>query len=306
MKKKIIVRIAEGLGNQLFMFANAFALSKKNNFDLLIDNESGFLKKKNRQRQRKYSLNIFNINFEYTNHNYKFNSYIKDILRKFYKKFDFFKKKKLFLIEHKDSNKQTFFKNISLLNTDKEIFVEGHFESEKYFDFCKNELKNYLSIRSNLLDNKNKYISLLRAQNSVSIHVRRHRFSEELKEKKFTSNIKKSENFTKSIISYINRGVNYFKKNTNNPVFFIWSNDFEGLDQYFNTKEFIFLKNNNNISMDFHLFSLCKHFIVGASSFHWWGAWLNKNPNKICIRPSEIHLNPSSNSDFWPSDWKKI
>jgi len=64
MKKKIIVRIAEGLGNQLFMFANAFALSKKNNFDLLVDNESGFFKKKNRQRQRKYNLNIFNINFE--------------------------------------------------------------------------------------------------------------------------------------------------------------------------------------------------------------------------------------------------
>lgn len=30
MTDKLIVRIAEGLGNQLFMYAHAYALSKKN------------------------------------------------------------------------------------------------------------------------------------------------------------------------------------------------------------------------------------------------------------------------------------
>ena len=46
IKKKIIVRVAEGLGNQLFMYANGLALAKKNNAFLYIDNESGFFKKK--------------------------------------------------------------------------------------------------------------------------------------------------------------------------------------------------------------------------------------------------------------------
>ena len=46
MKKKLIVRIAEGLGNQLFMYANAYALSKKLNYDLYLDNTSGYFKKK--------------------------------------------------------------------------------------------------------------------------------------------------------------------------------------------------------------------------------------------------------------------
>jgi len=46
MKKKIIVRIAEGLGNQMFMYANAFAIAKNFNAELIIDNKSGFFKKK--------------------------------------------------------------------------------------------------------------------------------------------------------------------------------------------------------------------------------------------------------------------
>ena len=46
MHKKIIVRIAEGLGNQLFMYANSLALSKKFNCELNIDNTSGYFKKK--------------------------------------------------------------------------------------------------------------------------------------------------------------------------------------------------------------------------------------------------------------------
>ena len=50
--------------------------------------------------------------------------------------------------------------------------------------------------------------------------------------------------------------------------------------------------------MIFYLFSLCKNFIVGPTLFHWWGAWLNQNTNKLCFRPK--NLNPSNNGDFWP------
>ena len=46
LKKKIIVRIAEGIGNQLFMYANAYSLSKKYDYELEIDDTSGYFKKK--------------------------------------------------------------------------------------------------------------------------------------------------------------------------------------------------------------------------------------------------------------------
>ena len=46
MKKILIVRIAEGLGNQLFMYANGYQLSKEFDCDLYIDSKSGYFKKK--------------------------------------------------------------------------------------------------------------------------------------------------------------------------------------------------------------------------------------------------------------------
>ena len=111
--------------------------------------------------------------------------------------------------------------------------------------------------------------------------------------------------FTKDTIDYIHRSVAYIKQKIDNPVFFIWSNDFKVLREHFSENEYTFIENHTNKSLnDFHLFNFSKHFIVGPTSFHWWGAWLNNNPNKICLRPKNI--NPSNNNDFWPSDWIPI
>ena len=302
IEKKVIVRVAEGLGNQLFMYANGLALSKSNNASLYIDDESGFFKKKNKLRSRKYNLNLFKTNIQICNSVDKFNTYPKDFFRKFLKIIDFFKSKKLFLKENLVNN-NLMFNNKSNLSFDNKLYVEGHFESENYFSFLEKELKATLIVDENLIDKNNKLISTLKSSNSVSIHIRRHRFSEEIgKDSNF--NVDKSKKFTKSIINYINRSVDYFRNRIDNPKFFIWSNDFSTLENYFDDS-FLFVK-DNNLANDFYLLSLSKHFIVGPSTFHWWGAWLNNNPNKICLRPKDNLLNPSNNNDFWPSKWIKI
>ena len=55
MKNKLLFRIAEGLGNQLFMYAHAYALSKKIKYKLYIDNELlVIIKKKDHQKYMKF------------------------------------------------------------------------------------------------------------------------------------------------------------------------------------------------------------------------------------------------------------
>jgi len=304
-KKILVVRIAEGLGNQLFMFANSFFIAKAKKFTLMIDNESGYFKNKNQRRKRKFLLNFFNIKNQICHDDLKFKNYYTDIIRKFLKIIDLFNKKKKFLIENKDKNKKTKYLNILKTPLNNLVYVEGHFESEKYFIKVKKNLQKILTIKKEFIDQDNKYINLIKKNTSVSLHIRRHKFSEDLNEIKKKSNIERSIFFTNELIKYNHKGIEYFRNKLNKPIFFIWSNDFTGIEKYFNYNDCIFVK-NNNVIMDFYLLSICKHFIVGGSTFHWMGAWLNENKNKICLRPRSINLNPSNNINFWPEGWLKI
>ena len=298
MNKKIIVRIAEGIGNQLFIYAHAYALSRNLGCDLFVDNTSGYLKKTNQLRS--YQLDKFNIDILLSEQKYRFDTFPSNLKRSFLKKIDFFKKNKLFLLEATDKNKHTQYNNTSAINFSDLLYVEGYFETEKYFKKFQNNLKSMFIVKDEYIDTNNKFFHLLNNSNSVSIAIRQNRYSE-----RGAINNEKSLEFTKNTIDYINKGVSFFKKKISNPKFFIWSNDFKNLNQYFNESEFTFIENHNNKSLnDFNLFKYSKHFIVGPTSFHWWGAWLNENPYKICLRPSNI--NPSNNKDFWPDSWIKI
>ena len=78
MKKKIILKISEGLGNQFFMYANAYSLMKKNNLELLIDRYSGYYNKKTVYN---FILDNFNISAKYATSKYTFDNPYKNILK---------------------------------------------------------------------------------------------------------------------------------------------------------------------------------------------------------------------------------
>ncbi len=90
MKKKIIVKVAAGVGNQMFMYAHSYALAKKLNCELLIDNTSGFFQKKNTTHDRTYCLNFFSINSQIADKKFKFDTYFFHIIKKILKIFKSF------------------------------------------------------------------------------------------------------------------------------------------------------------------------------------------------------------------------
>jgi len=303
MRGKLIVRIAEGLGNQLFMYANSYAISKKINYDLLIDNESAYFQNKN---IRNYQLHNFKLNSNICNNIFKFNSYLKHFKRKLLIKTEKFRKNKIFLIEKRDKYKKTKFENFKLSNLASIVYVEGHFESENYFKDFKNELKYQFNLKDENNYNKNKFYDLIKSNdNIVSICVRQNRFSERILNK-FDDNSKlKSDIFLKLTIDYIFRAIKLVENKINNPKFFLWSNDFTNLRNYFPSNKFTFVDINNNKPLtDFYLLLNCKNFIVGPTSFHWWPAWLNNNGKNLIIRPKNINV--SNNINFWPKNWISI
>ena len=302
MKKKIITKISEGLGNQLFMYANAYALSKKNDFEFYVDPYSGYFKKKHAY---KYFLNRFNTTSKIASPKYVFANHFKHIIKKILVFFDIFRKYKKFIFEKKDQNKQSKYYPIDLSLTNNIFFLDGNFETEKYFIDFRNDLLAEFKIKDIHAFSKNKYLSLIENNNVVSICVRQNRFSERINNKYSSTNLNKSFSFVKETIDYINKAIEYFNKRIDNPKYLIWSNDFDNLDKYFDTNKFIFVINNKDkILTDFFLLTQCRYFIVGPSTFHWWGAWLSNFDDKICVRPK--NLNPSNNQDFWPEKWVTI
>ena len=304
MEKKLIVRIAEGLGNQLFMYANGYALSKDLNYVLYIDDKSGFIKTKN---FRNYYLDRFNLSSQIISDDEKFHTNFLNIKRKIFKKVDFFKTKKSFLIEKKNKNKRTHFYDIKKDNYSDKLYVEGHFESELFFLKYRNHLLDEFSFKDEKNFKENRYYNMIKSssENIVSISIRTNRFSEREGNKFNITSINNSNQFIRDTIEYVFRAIKKIKLKIPNAKFLVWSNNFSGLREYFPENEFTFVDNKlDKIYNDFYLFSLCKNFIVGPTTFHWWGAWLNNNVNKICIRPS--NLNPSNNENFWPKNWFSI
>ena len=60
---------------------------------------------------------------------------------------------------------------------------------------------------------------------------------------------------------------------------------------------------------DMMLMSLCHHNIIANSSFSWWGAWLNRHPDKIVIAPRKWYSDTQRNryvAEMVPKEWIRL
>ena len=307
--KKIILRCSNGLGNQMFLYAFAFALSKKLNRALYIDTKSAFNKKINfkNKREMKYELDIFSLSAAKANENYCFNTLLKNIKRKFLKTLDYLINKKNFIIENKNQTDLKIYNKMITNNSFSDVIhIEGYFQSSNYFSKYRNELINEFKLKKKIKPISN-YKNKILSTNSVSLAIRSDRFSEKLEDDNDKKKIYKSSKFETDQINYIGRAIKFYKKKLKNPFFFLFS---DAPDKYKNKfkedKNFIIISKYNKVKMleDYYLMTLCKHFAVAPTTFHYWPAWLSNFEKKICIRPKR--LNPSNNKAYWPSEWQAI
>ncbi len=311
MNNKLIIRLSNEVGNQMFMYASAYSISKELDRTLYIDNETAFLSKKN---VSKFGLNSFKITSKIAPDTFKFKNLSGYIKRKFLINTETFRKRKIFYIEKKNKDKITkFSNNYKNINFNNNLFLEGHFESEKYFKNYKNEIMNEFKFKDTDVLKKSSYFNEINKENTVSFCIRQNRFAEGRGQNTF-QNKEKSWKFTLEQINYINKAAKYIKSKISNPSFFLWSNDFNNITNDKFDFPYTEVRPNDNESVAdkriqaLYLLTHCNHFIVTTSTFNWWGAWLSRGKNKMVLRPSDkffsdFYLN---NRDFWPSNWNII
>ena len=203
MKNNIIVKYLKVLAINYLCMPMLCFISKARK-ELLIDNTSGYYKDKNLLRpHQKYMLNFFQIN-NLAPSNYRYDNFTKNILKKVFIFFDKFNKNKKFIIESIDKvNGKKIARNYILDNIkfNKNFYINGNFENISYFRQYRGDLIKLFTPKKDFINENKLIISKLKESNSVSIHIRRNRFSDQ---KNFNNqnNRIKSEKFTNDILQY--------------------------------------------------------------------------------------------------------
>ena len=93
-------------------------------------------------------------------------------------------------------------------------------------------------------------------------------------------------------------------------VFYAFSDDPHWVESefksYYSNITIVNCNADSDSYIDMRLMSLCKHNIIANSTFSWWAAWLNRNPEKIIIAPLNWFADKRDSSDLIPASWVRI
>ena len=280
----IITKIKGGLGNQLFQYATGRAVASHHKLPLKLD-LTWF---ETNKLHNGYRLDQLAIQAEIATEN----EIIKlkgenNILFSALRKVGLFKRKSYFKEKRSSYFDGGVFKN-------KFLYLNGYWQNELYFSNIRELLLGELSPINSMNDLGYAYLESIEKSNSVSLHVRRGDYL----------NLK---NIGVLGVDYYTKAVDYIRQNVENPTFYIFSDDLEWCkDSLGFLDNCIYVDRTQTEIEDLKLMSFCRHNIIANSSFSWWGAWLNQNPNKIVIAPKGWLLNDTGSSNVILSDWVKV
>lgn len=107
--------------------------------------------------------------------------------------------------------------------------------------------------------------------------------------------------------NYYVKAMDYFKKFDSNLKFKIFSDDIEWCARQKIFKDCYFRFDTSEIE-DMNNMASCEHNIIANSSFSWWAAWLNPNPNKIVVVPKQWFADAENDKQFigLPKEWVRL
>jgi len=286
----IITRLIGGLGNQMFQYAAGRRLAHSLDTDLKIDT-SDFTSSKTRN----YALDCFNIQ---TTLSTPFD--LKRVAKGNVSRLEKIKR----LIDHNwqqnciSYNKEKHFHfDPDILSLSNDSYLDGYWQSEKYFLDIGDIIRKEFTI-SNTPSTANQTIAAnIQHHHSVAIHIRRGDY--------ITDSVSSQLHDTYNI-EYYKKAIEIILEKVSEAHFYVFSDDPDWVKNNFildNPTTYV-SHNNDSCHEDMKLISLCKHQIIANSSFSWWGAWLNKNPDKIVIAPTHwFRVNDYNTSDLIPASW---
>lgn len=266
---EVSVRLVGGLGNYMFQIACAYAYSLKHSKKPIFTTDDSMVVHKHLNYYKDNILN--NVPFIASHNLVGYNTFNESGFE--YKE-----------VPHIDGN----------------VYLNGYFQTEKYFKEYSDDIKKIFQQPSNIFDivvekTLDSYGVDLSNDNTCSIHIRR-------------------GDYLNSPNHHPTQNMNYYmkaiKQMPKDSIFLIFSDDIAWCKANFPDvpEKFKFIEGNTDYE-DLLLMSLCKNNIICNSTFSWWAAWLNNNPNKKVIIPSTWFGPAYANyntEDLYCENWIKI
>lgn len=301
---KVIVRLKGGLGNQLFQYASAYSFCKKYKLDLKFD--LSFYSKP--QYKDIYRLQYYDLEID------QIKSREKELLKAYLEnKKSQNKVKKTINFFNKNNNSYEVVKESSLKKIMKGdarntcYIFDDWFVNPDFFSSDRNELTKMFSPLF-LSDESRNVLNSIQASNSISVHVRRGDYVD-------------NPYFNNLDESYYMPAIKKMQENLEDVVFYFFSNDTDYVNHTFKDvpNKVIVSINSTQLNKystkgdveDLYLMANCKSQIIANSTFSWWGAFLNNNPNPKIIAPIKWYNDKKAQNNYQKSslilnNWSKI
>lgn len=176
------------------------------------------------------------------------------------------------------------------------ISIEGWLQSEKYFEACKEDIREQFRWKDEFRrDLKNKHSHFSNGRDTIAISIRKGKDYED------------NGNYEILPITYYILALEEFfpdwRENFNVMIF---SDEMSYAKSHFQGDN-IFYAEGTDIEQ-LCLMSLCDDFILANSTFSWWGAWLGEKEFSVILRPAHYFkgelLRTHNTTDLWPERWR--
>lgn len=283
------VKIIGGLGNQMFQYAAAKSLAVKNETEVSANISAFSSYEVHPLRLDKLSCNC---KFD-TKINAKYRllgmPYLGRVFSKISPMFNLY-------VENGLAYHEAFF------DLGRDVVLSGYFQSEKYFLNIRQLLIQEFSLSEPLQAHEVFFENQILESNSIAIHIRRG---------DYISNLSANSVHGTCENDYFIKALSYMKKEnllSSVTTLFIFSDDIEWCQDNlaFDYKTVFVKGSSDRPEVDIHLMSKCKHQIISNSTFSWWGAWLNTNPEKCVIAPLKWFKTLHDSTDIVPEQWKQL
>ena len=286
----VTIKLMGGLGNQMFQYAIGRSLAHDLGEKLILDT-SFYDRIHANATPRHYELNHLDIQGEVLQRGFfsRYWIYIQELLEK---KFPLFFQN--YVLEKGGDYTPV------LLKKRKNLYLDGYWQCEKYFIHNQDIIRQDFQVITPQSDVNKEWADKIANTNSVCIHVRRG---------DYVTDPKANQVHGTRGLDYYNKAITYISKKVNNPVFFVFSDDFEWTKKNISCPSEVHHMDQNGPDEDYEdlrLMMQCKHFIIANSSFSWWGAWLGNYKDKIVVCPKKWFNDPEKKTDIICDSWVRI